>query len=108
MSQSKTHCPHCYRWPGGIHEDDCPRSRASHAALAARMMDAGRPRLVWKKGLIGYKPRAKSFLLFESKMKWIDNPGVPCVKYGRNPRIGGIPAGKKAEAGEFLRALGLE
>jgi hypothetical protein len=65
-----------------------------------------KPRLVWKKGMIAFKNPRKWMMGFDIAHTY--NPGVPRVVYGSNPRAGGVPRGRKEEAGIFLRALGLE
>ena len=104
MSQSRTVCPSCQRPPGSVHPDGCPRSRAKRIALHARLTKP--PRLLWKKGFLAYKKPRKWLKGWD--MATVFNPGVPRVVYGSNPRAGGIPRGKKAEAGIFLQALGIE
>ena len=104
MSQSKNVCPRCQRAPGHTHSESCPRSRVRLAVLHASLTKPFR--LIWKKGFLAYRKPRKFFSGFD--IGHVNNPGVPRVVYGSNPRAGGIPRGKKDEAAAFLQALGLE
>jgi hypothetical protein len=84
--------------------DKCPRSRQSINAMRGAMDALGAPRLLWRKGVVGFRRKGK-FGLFKSGITF--NPGVPMVCHGNNPRAGGMPH-KREEAITFLQDIGLE
>ncbi len=95
VSESLTDCPFCSRVVGGIHYDDCPRSRARMRALhdeCARLMT---PRIVWASGRITIVNQVTG------DRRELLNPGVPYVRPGSPPYIGGKPHGRAAEVDAF-------
>ena len=87
LADPKTVCPHCGREPGGVHEDPCPRSRASQAALSDEMAALGAPR--------PFYPAKGVFMVRDARgvTKSGVNPGVPFVQAPKRRTAGGLPTG---------------
>lgn len=95
VSESLTDCPFCSRVVGGIHYDDCPRSRASMTALRRGCARRITPRIVWARGHITIVNQVTG------DRRELFNPGVPYVRPGSPPYIGGKPHGKVDEVKAF-------
>ncbi len=95
VSESQTDCPFCNRVVGGIHYDDCPRSRARMTALRRECARRMTPRIVWAKGHISIVNTATG------DKRELLNPGVPYVRPGNAPYLGGKPHGRADEVKAF-------
>ena len=79
----------------GIHEHECPRSRASTRKLAWRMLELGQPRCLWTFG--------DQVVFVPGKGNQIThNPGVPYVKPPKPWYAGGKPRNLKKKEKAFL------
>ncbi len=105
MGEAKTVCPVCNRTPGWVHVPQCPRSQTNVNAMRFQMDALGAPRLLWRKGVVGFRRKSKLGPWQTSKITF--NPGVPMVCHGTNPRAGGMPRDREAAA-VFLQDIGLE
>ncbi len=95
VSESLADCPFCSRVVGRVHFDDCPRSRASMKALRFAAAQRLTPRLLWAKGQLRIRNTATG------DMRELLNPGVPYVRPGNPPYLGGKPHGKADEVKAF-------
>jgi hypothetical protein len=95
MSQSRTICPHCERWPGRQHSDSCPRGTLVRQELRTSLQLPSSH--IWP----GKGPVHASVPQYgddgrQSGMRNVStfNPGVPMVKPGKPWTAGGIPRGR--------------
>jgi len=94
-------CELCGRAPGGVHADECPRSRASQRALRQEVLALGAGRPVWQFGVHSIATPTGNEIAF--------NPNLPYVnrENGKPWSAGGIPAKAKAQVEDFKNALQL-
>lgn len=90
MGQSKQECPHCYREPGDVHSEGCPRSRKSQRRLTRLCAPAPR-----------WFHLAKGAAQLVSG-EWFENPGIG---YSKKPLAAGWPrALTRADAEAIMQA----
>jgi hypothetical protein len=80
-------CELCRRPPSGVHDDFCPRSRASQAALREAMGALAVPMPSYP----GIGPFVA--LSASGEIKTGFNPGVPRVRASKKRTAGGLPRG---------------
>lgn len=86
MNETRHPCPDCGRVPGEVHDDLCPRSRASQAALREEIaaQDVGS----------GVHPGKGVFAVQVGGQERRGlNPGVPMVREPKPRTAGGLPKG---------------
>jgi len=92
-------CELCGRAPGGVHADECPRSRVSQRSLRQEMASLGQGNVLWTFGVQSIQTSEGNKVVF--------NPGVPYVDQstGRAWNAGGVPADMDAKIEVFNRAM---